>query len=97
MSKKSQKFQVLPADIQVDFNAEESILEVLLSHKVDINHSCEGNGTCTTCRVIVKEGLESLPPRGPVEQDIIEDRGFEENERLACQTKPCSGIKILIP
>ncbi len=37
-----------------------SILDVLLGHKVHLEHACGGKCACTTCHVIVKEGEENL-------------------------------------
>lgn len=72
-----------------------SILETALVLGVDIDHSCGGNGTCGTCRVFVKmSDGKSLPIRDELEQEMAEDRGFAEAERLACQTPAQPGMLI---
>jgi 2Fe-2S ferredoxin len=41
---------------------------------------------CTTCHVIVKEGLTSLNPAQEEEDDLLDRAwGLEPNSRLACQ------------
>lgn len=73
----------------------ESVLQVALSNKISLSHTCEGMGSCTTCRVIVKSG--KMSPRTPVENERAEERQFLQNERLACQLKPVDGMVVEVP
>lgn len=82
---------VLPLDSEL------SLLDLALKHQVPLNHSCGGMGTCTTCRVIVVEGLEDLEPRNEIEEERSEERGFSEEERLACQILAKTSLKLRIP
>ncbi|MEZ4873843.1 MAG: 2Fe-2S iron-sulfur cluster-binding protein [Bdellovibrionales bacterium] len=81
------------------FNCEEnqSVLELTLKNKIPLNHSCGGNATCGTCRVIVKSEIKELPPRNEVEQEMAEDRDFELRERLGCQLACYDGLIVEIP
>lgn len=87
----------LPENRLVDASQSESILEAALGAGLPIPHSCGGHGTCGTCRVWVREGLESLPPRNEVEQEMAEERGFQVSERLCCQNQACPGLVLEIP
>lgn len=69
-----------------------SILEGLLSHGVEVSHSCGGHGSCGTCRVVILRG--KLEPRNETEAELAKDRGFTDAERLACQTPLVAGVKI---
>ena len=71
----------------------QSALEALLDSRIDISHSCGGNGTCGTCRIVVTEGHTDLPLREELEREMAEDRDFKENERLACQIQVEHKIK----
>jgi ferredoxin len=75
----------------------ESVLEVALKNGIDIGHSCGGMGSCTTCRVIVEHSPEPLPPRGELEQETADSRGFADNERLCCQLPPTPGLVVRVP
>ncbi len=86
-----------PEEKSCELRGEDSLLDVALNNKLEIGHSCGGMGSCGTCRVIVLEGLELLNPRNEVEQEIADTRGFQPNERLACQTQPPAQGKFLIP
>ena len=63
-----------------------SICDALLEHDVDIEHACEKACACTTCHVIVREGIDSLAPAGEEEEDMLDKAwGLEPNSRLSCQ------------
>lgn len=73
----------------------ENLLQVALSNKIPLSHTCEGMGSCTTCRVIVKAG--SMSPRTDIEIERANERNFRDNERLACQLIPVDGMVVEIP
>ena len=74
----------------------ESILACLLRNNIEIDHSCGGNGTCGTCRIFVVENIENINEPNQIESEMITDRKFLENERLACQCRPIGSLKIKI-
>jgi len=51
--------------------------------------NCFGHGTCGTCKVLVKKGIENLSPKGIMERftlaRMLTSIGFEDEMRLACQ------------
>src|SRR5262249_9661636 len=51
--------------------------------------NCFGHGTCGTCRVLVKKGMENLSPKGFLERftlaRMLSTIGHEDEMRLACQ------------
>ena len=53
--------------------------------------NCLGHGTCGTCRVLVKKGMENLSPKGRLERftlaRMLAAIGHEDEMRLACQCK----------
>ncbi len=75
---------------------EKSLLQLAIDNDIPLNHSCGGFGTCGTCRVLVDNHVD-LPARNPIEQEMAKDRGFQDNERLACQTKCDRPITTTIP
>lgn len=81
----------------IDIRRNETILETCLRNKLDLPHSCGGFATCGTCRVIVEEGLENCLPRNEHEQEMASDRGFRDQERLACQTQCTGPVKVRVP
>jgi 2Fe-2S ferredoxin len=65
-----------------------SICDSLLDHGIEIEHACEKSCACTTCHVIVREGLDSLPPSSEDEDDLLDRAwGLTPQSRLSCQAK----------
>ena len=70
------------------FNVEPgiSLCDALLQHDVEIEHACEKSCACTTCHVILREGLDSLKQAEELEEDMLDKAwGLEPNSRLSCQ------------
>jgi 2Fe-2S ferredoxin len=63
-----------------------SLCEALLENGIAIEHACEMSCACTTCHVIVREGLASLNPATEDEEDLLDRAwGLEPQSRLSCQ------------
>lgn len=77
-----------------------SILDVLLSHGVPLDHACGGNCACTTCHIVLKKGIEHLSEAEDDESDRLDwAPGLTPTSRLACQAviqDDCE-LTILIP
>ena len=56
-------------------------------------------GRCSTCRVRVVRGADSLPPAKPAEVRVLQRVGAPPNVRLACQLRPTADLSItpLVP
>jgi len=77
----------------------EKLLDSLLRHGVELAHDCGGTLACATCRVVVREGLESLEAATEDERDMLDKASsFEPGARLACQATGGHGdVVIEIP
>ena len=65
-----------------------SILEASRFAGVAHMSMCGGRGRCSTCRVLVKAGLENLPPPNTAEANTLAAIGAGGATRLACQVRP---------
>ncbi|MFY0593207.1 2Fe-2S iron-sulfur cluster-binding protein [Roseivirga sp.] len=77
-------------------DAKKSILDIIHSESVDWMHACGGKGKCTTCKMVVHAGIDTLGTDTEPEERL---RGLErlaENERLACQCKLSGDIEISV-
>jgi 2Fe-2S ferredoxin len=76
-----------PQGIEVTAPAGTSICEALLDNNIAIEHACDMVCACTTCHVIVREGMNSLNEIEDGEEDMLDRAwGLEPNSRLSCQT-----------
>lgn len=62
-----------------------SVLEAALRHDVPIYHTCGGNCSCSTCRVLVRSGGRNLSPMEPDERGVLDSFDLKAPYRLGCQ------------
>ncbi len=93
----SRSIRFLPMDSLVPIGSSQNVLEVAIAANLPLPHSCGGMGSCTTCRVFVIDGQNSLPDRNELEAEIASTRGYAENERLACQLPAIPELTVQIP
>ncbi|MBX2878952.1 MAG: adenylate/guanylate cyclase domain-containing protein [Granulosicoccus sp.] len=87
-----------PDGAQINVLRGTTILEASRIHQISHASVCGGRGRCSTCRVRVVQGLETLPPLSVEEARILERIGADRSVRLACQTRPdrdCSVVPLL--
>ena len=72
----------------------QTILEASLAASVPHYHACGGKARCSTCRVLVAEGVEFLNPPNEAESALAAKMNFPSKVRLACQTRVASGGRI---
>jgi 2Fe-2S ferredoxin len=73
-----------------------SLLDIALGHGIEIDHACGGACACSTCHVIVREGLDTCSEASEAEEDRLDEAyGLTAMSRLACQCVP-NGEKDLL-
>ncbi len=78
---------------------EKTVLSVLQENCVDWMHACGAKGRCTTCKMIVDEGIENLSLITEAEERFLSMGKLDiKKERLTCQTRLLKGeIKVVVP
>lgn len=85
----------LPDNRDVVAQPGDTILQTSLNHKIPHTHVCGGQARCTTCRVLVLEGLHNCStPRNIKEQRLADRLHFNPTIRLACQTHVWGDVKV---
>jgi ferredoxin, 2Fe-2S len=86
-----------PRDIPFDRSGQPgSILDICLGNDIPLEHTCGGVIACSTCHIIVKEGLDSCNPSTDDEEDQLDEApGVTRNSRLGCQCVP-NGTKPVV-
>ena len=90
------KITFLPADRVVEGGPVEadghheglpgSVLDFAYKAGIDIDHACGGFAACSTCHVIVREGLETCNEISDDEDEMLDEApGLTMKSRLACQ------------
>jgi ferredoxin, 2Fe-2S len=90
------KVTFLPANETVEFDLSsmpydghgkpKSILDIAENFGVHVEHACGGSCACTTCHVVIKEGMDLLSPMEDDEADRLDMAAdLQLNSRLGCQ------------
>ena len=74
-----------------------SLLSTALGSGIDLEHACGGVCACSTCHVIVKQGLESCNESTDDEGDQLDEApGITIQSRLACQCVPNGTMDMVV-
>lgn len=84
----------LPDNKSVEAEAGETILQTSLRVGIPHTHVCGGNARCSTCRVIILDGLENCSQRNSREQGLANRLHFTPQIRLACQTSITGDVTL---
>ncbi len=88
--------RLCPNGLSFDAPAGETICDALSRQHIDIEHACEKSCACTTCHIVVKEGLSSLDEAEEKEEDMLDMAwGLTPQSRLSCQAK-VRDVKLVI-
>ena len=88
------KVTSLPDNVDIDVNANETLLEAALRSGIAFAHACGGRAKCSTCRIWVVEGLQACSQRTAIEISMAERLGLADEVRLACQLKPKGALCV---
>lgn len=81
--------QVDPAALPSGTGRPGSLLATAMGAGVQIDHACGGVCACSTCHVLVREGVTTLNEASEEEEDMLDNApGLEACSRLACQAVP---------
>jgi len=88
-----------PIDKIISVPTQESLLNALLAHELDVQMACKGKGLCATCHVHIQRGGDRLTPRTEREQRTLAMlTGADANSRLACQARVLGeGVVVKLP
>lgn len=74
-----------------------SVLNIALGNGIDLEHACGGVCACSTCHVIVKEGLKSCNEGTDDEFDQLEEApAITLQSRLGCQCVPNGTMDLVV-
>ncbi len=82
------KVSVTINGVQGEVEQGKTLLQAAKEIGAGVMHACFGNGLCSTCRVKVVSGAESLSAQEQFEKVSLNYHlSFDDETRLCCQTK----------
>ena len=92
------KIHFKPKGGAVEVEHDSSVLEAALDHDIPLYHTCGGNASCSTCRVLVLKGAENLSPIEDAEAQVLDAFDLKPPYRLGCQARLERGdVEVEIP
>lgn len=76
-------------------HADRKVIELIHENGTDWMHACGKKGRCTTCKMIVVEGMQNLNYESESELGYRRQNRLKSNERLACQSQLLKGDLII--
>ena len=74
-----------------------SLLDIALGAGIDLEHACGGVCACSTCHLIVKEGLQSCNEATDDENDQLDEApAITLQSRLGCQCVPNGTMDLVV-
>lgn len=84
----------ITGDKDVKTTSNTTILQASLGAGIPHTHVCGGRARCSTCRVLVTDGLDHCRPRNDAEALLARVKGFSPDVRLACQTTVTADVTV---
>lgn len=82
--------------VTLSLDAGEVLLDRLLEEGVAVTHECGGKLACSTCQVVVREGMERLSAISEDELDMLDRASADApGARLACQAVSAGGEVVV--
>jgi len=79
---------------ELNVNPGHKLLHHLQEADIPVNAACGGNGSCTKCRVKIKEGFVGITK---ADQKAFSEAELATGWRLSCQATPRTNISCLVP
>lgn len=85
-------------NIVIDVEKGTSILEAAMEQGISLYHTCGGNCSCSTCRVVITKNSENLSEASNDELLLLDSFDLAPPHRLGCQAKILRGeVELVIP
>ena len=88
------KIEFLPDNKIFEVESGESILQTAARNGIPHVNACGGEGKCTTCRLLILEGIENCSTETEKEILLKEKAHTTDEFRLACQTTITGDVTV---
>lgn len=83
-----------PDQLSIDVTDRQTILNAALAAGIPHTHVCGGSARCSTCRVIVLDGIENVDPPNEKEQALAARLRLPTGVRIACQATVHGAVRV---
>ncbi|HTL70626.1 MAG TPA: 2Fe-2S iron-sulfur cluster-binding protein [Candidatus Eisenbacteria bacterium] len=91
------KLTFLESGVTVEVWDGTTVLEAAMEHGVTLYHTCGGNASCSTCRVLVRSGEGNLSAVEGPEAEVLDAFDLKPPHRLGCQAEIHGDVTVEVP
>lgn len=91
------KVSFYPSGKCVDVSEGTSILDASEQLGIELKHDCGGFATCSTCRIMIVDGVTNLSEIDLDEENMLEEAELPNPFRLSCQAMIQGDVVLRIP
>ena len=88
------KINFLPDNKSFEISSGETILQTAIDNNIPHVSACGGEGKCTTCRLLILDGIDNCSPETDQELALKEKAHTTDEFRLACQTTTTGDVVV---
>ena len=89
--------KILPDQLTVQVKPYTTVLKAVFMVGINLPQLCGRNSSCTTCRVLLRQGKQNLSLPLLQEQEVLAESGINQTHRLACQAKIIGDVVVERP
>ena len=89
--------KILPDQLTVQVKPYTTVLKAVFMAGINLPQFCGQNSSCTTCRVLLRQGKQNLSLPLLQEQEVLAESGINQTHRLACQAKIIGDVVVERP
>ncbi|MFV8256608.1 2Fe-2S iron-sulfur cluster-binding protein [Bdellovibrio bacteriovorus] len=78
----------------VEVPADTVLMTALLEAGLPVASSCDGDGVCAKCKIIIVDGKENLSGENDTENFLREKNSIASDVRISCQTRVRGNITV---
>ena len=71
-----------------------NLMKALLQAGLPVASSCDGDGVCAKCKIVIVEGAENLSAENETEIFLKETNNIPNHSRISCQTEILGDVVI---
>jgi len=82
------------SETEIEAKPKQTVLGASLAANLPHIHACGGQARCSTCRVLIVDGLENCSERTDIELKVSDRLEWPDDIRLACQTRVLGDLTV---
>ena len=79
---------------KIEVESGKILMQALLEAEVPVASSCNGDGVCAKCKLVIVQGAHGLSAENETEAFLREKFDLKKSERISCQTQVLKDVEV---